>query len=54
GKCGDCILVFCVIGALNIVSDVIVLLLPVRNVLKLQLPLYCRLVLLAMFALGFF
>lgn len=52
GKCGDRILVFRVTGALNIVSDVIVLLLPVRNVLRLQLPLYRRLVLLATFALG--
>jgi hypothetical protein len=52
GKCGDRILVFRVTGALNIVSDVVVLLLPVRNVLKLQLPLYRRLVLLATFALG--
>ncbi|KAJ0123903.1 integral membrane protein [Diaporthe amygdali] len=54
GKCGDRILVFRVTGALNIVSDVVVLLLPVRNVLKLQLPLYRRLVLLATFALGLF
>ncbi|KAK7699631.1 hypothetical protein SLS64_011585 [Diaporthe eres] len=54
GKCGDRILVFRVTGALNIVSDVIVLLLPVRNVLRLQLPLYRRLVLLATFALGLF
>lgn len=52
GKCGDRILVFRVTGALNIVSDVVVLLLPVRNVLRLQLPLYRRLVLLATFALG--
>ncbi|POS73564.1 integral membrane protein [Diaporthe helianthi] len=52
GKCGDRILVFRVTGALNIVSDVVVLLLPVRNVLKLQMPLYRRLVLLATFALG--
>lgn len=52
GKCGDRILVFRVTGALNIVSDVIVLLLPVRNVLRLHLPLYRRLVLLATFALG--
>ncbi|KAG8160727.1 hypothetical protein KVR01_008991 [Diaporthe batatas] len=54
GKCGDRILVFRVTGALNIVSDVVVLLLPVPNVLKLQLPLYRRLVLLATFTLGLF
>lgn len=50
--CGDRIVIFQVTGALNIATDVVVLLIPVRNILNIQLRRYRKLVLIVTLTLG--
>ncbi|KAF2440151.1 hypothetical protein P171DRAFT_489924 [Karstenula rhodostoma CBS 690.94] len=53
GLCGNWPLYYTFCGALNIVYEVIVLLLPMPFIMKLQLPLRRRLILVGMFGVGF-
>ncbi|KAK8091845.1 hypothetical protein PG997_002206 [Apiospora hydei] len=53
GKCGDVKLYYEWLSAINVVSDVIVLLLPLPFVYNLQLQLRKKIVLFAMFSVGF-
>ncbi|KAB5566560.1 hypothetical protein GE09DRAFT_1171632 [Coniochaeta sp. 2T2.1] len=53
GHCGDQVLSFTVTGALNLVTDVMVLLLPLPYLYKLQMRLYKKLVLMGVFSVGF-
>lgn len=52
GTCGNQILSYIITGALNLVTDIIVLLLPMPHLWKLHLPLARRLVLMATFMVG--
>lgn len=52
GWCGNQVLSFQITGALNIVTDLTVLLLPLPVLVKLRMPVYQRIVLLAVFSLG--
>jgi len=54
GTCGDRNTVYVSAGALNIVSDFMVLALPIPHIWDLQLPLARKLGLVAMFSLGIF
>lgn len=51
-RCGNRSLAFQTSGAINIATDVLVLLIPVRDILKLQVPRYRRLILITTFTLG--
>lgn len=50
--CANRSLSFHTSGAVNIATDVLVLLIPVRDILKLQVPRYRRLILITTFTLG--
>lgn len=52
GHCGDQLLSYRITGALNLVTDVIVLLLPMPYLYGLNLALYKKLVLVGTFAIG--
>ncbi|KAK0648617.1 integral membrane protein [Cercophora newfieldiana] len=52
GKCGDQVLSFTVTGSLNLITDVMVLVLPLPYLAKLQMRLYKTLVLIAVFSVG--
>ncbi|KAB5542890.1 hypothetical protein GE09DRAFT_230156 [Coniochaeta sp. 2T2.1] len=52
GHCGDQVLSFTVTGALNLVTDSMVLLLPLPYLYKLQMRLYKKLVLMGVFSVG--
>ncbi|KAL4877421.1 hypothetical protein BJY04DRAFT_222170 [Aspergillus karnatakaensis] len=54
GKCADRIAAYIAIGVINIVTDLMVMVLPVPYVLKLQLPIGRKVVLVATFGLGLF
>jgi hypothetical protein len=53
GYCGDQVLSFTVTGVLNLLTDVMVLVLPLPYLAKLQMRLYKKLVLLGVFSMGF-
>jgi len=53
GYCGDQVLSFTVTGVLNLLTDVMVLVLPLPYLVKLQMRLYKKLVLLGVFSMGF-
>lgn len=53
GYCGSQSLVFAVFGILNLVTDVVVLLLPIKSLLALRLPLWKKASLIATFSVGF-
>jgi hypothetical protein len=52
GHCGNQILSFQVTGAINILTDVVVLLMPMPLLYSLQLPLTSRVVLIGVFGVG--
>lgn len=52
GSCGDQVLSYLITGSMNLVTDVVVLLLPLPYLWSLQLRLYKKLVLLATFSMG--
>jgi len=52
GSCGDQVLSFQITGALNIITDLMVLLLPIPVLIKLRKPVHQRITLLAIFSLG--
>ncbi|KAL2813026.1 hypothetical protein BJX63DRAFT_443261 [Aspergillus granulosus] len=52
GKCGDQVTSFTVTGVVNLVTDVIVLVLPMRSLYKLQMATYKKVTLIAVFGLG--
>ena len=52
GRCGDQVLSYLVTGALNLATDVIVLVLPLSYLWGLQLQLYKKVVLMATFSMG--
>jgi len=52
GHCGNQILSFRITGILNIVSDIVVLVLPLKYLLGLQVALYRKVVLVTAFLLG--
>ncbi|KAK6219176.1 hypothetical protein LQW54_002425 [Pestalotiopsis sp. IQ-011] len=54
GKCGNTLASWKSTGIVNIVTDVIILLLPVPSLCKVQMVLYKKLVIIAMFTLGVF
>lgn len=51
-RCGNRSLAFQTSGAINIATDVVVLLIPIRDILKLQVPRYRRIILITTFTLG--
>lgn len=53
GYCGDQVLSFTITGVINLITDVMVLVLPLRNLYKLQVPTRQRVVLVGVFSLGF-
>lgn len=53
GVCGDRNAAYIVAGSLNVGTDLIVMLLPMKNIWKLQMPLSQRLGLVGIFAIGF-
>ncbi|KAK6853790.1 integral membrane protein [Apiospora arundinis] len=53
GYCGNKVLSFTVTGAINLVTDIMVLVLPLSNFYKLQVPIQQRAVLVGVFSLGF-
>ncbi|KAK7955852.1 uncharacterized protein PG986_005074 [Apiospora aurea] len=53
GDCGDQVLSFTVTGVTNLITDVMVLVLPLPNLYKLQAPIQQRVVLVGVFSLGF-
>ncbi|KAK8080947.1 hypothetical protein PG997_008765 [Apiospora hydei] len=53
GHCGDQVLSFTVTGVINHITDVMVLVLPLPNLYKLQVPIQQRIVLVGVFSLGF-
>ncbi|KAI9157932.1 Satratoxin biosynthesis SC16 cluster protein [Paramyrothecium foliicola] len=53
GKCGNQVLSFTVTGIINLITDFIVLALPLPFLYNLQLPRYKKIVLLAVFSIGF-
>ncbi|KAI1335083.1 hypothetical protein F5Y15DRAFT_399511 [Xylariaceae sp. FL0016] len=54
GHCGDHILSYTITGSINIVTDVVVLVLPLPYLLRLNMALYKKLVLTGTFAVGLF
>ncbi|ODH14526.1 hypothetical protein ACO22_06567 [Paracoccidioides brasiliensis] len=52
GKCSDQVLSFTITGVFNLVTDVLVLLLPLPYLFKLQMQLYKKLVLMGVFSIG--
>lgn len=52
GYCGDQVTSFTITGIINLVTDVIVLVLPMRNLSKLQMATYKKVTLIAVFGLG--
>lgn len=52
GSCGDQVTSFTITGVINLVTDVIVLLLPMRPLYQLQMATYKRVTLVAVFGLG--
>ncbi|KAK5661574.1 hypothetical protein OQA88_9669 [Cercophora sp. LCS_1] len=52
GHCGDQVLSFTVTGVLNLLTDVMVLVLPLPYLAKLQMRLYKKLVLIGVFSIG--
>ena len=53
GHCGDQVLSFTVTGVLNLLTDVMVLVLPLPYLARLQMRLYKKVVLLGVFSIGF-
>lgn len=53
GYCGSQSDVFAVFGIMNLVTDVVVLLLPIKSLLALRLPLWKKVSLMATFSVGF-
>lgn len=53
GHCGDQILLFTITGAINLATDVAVILLPLPALYKLRMGIYKKLLLVAAFSLGF-
>ncbi|KAK8105154.1 hypothetical protein PG999_008513 [Apiospora kogelbergensis] len=53
GYCGNQVLSFTITGAINLVTDIMVLVLPLPNLYKLQVPIQQRMVLVGVFSLGF-
>ncbi|KAK8052451.1 hypothetical protein PG993_003836 [Apiospora rasikravindrae] len=53
GHCGDQVLSFTITGVINLITDVMVLVLPLPNLYKLQVPIQQRVVLVGVFSLGF-
>ncbi|KAI4689625.1 uncharacterized protein J4E88_002980 [Alternaria novae-zelandiae] len=54
GSCGDQVTSFTITGVINLVTDVMVLLLPMRPLYRLQMATYKRVTLVAVFGLGIF
>ncbi|EGC48477.1 integral membrane protein [Histoplasma capsulatum var. duboisii H88] len=52
GKCGDQVLSFTITGVFNLVTDILVLCLPLPYLAKLQMQLYKKLVLIGVFSIG--
>lgn len=52
GHCGNMILSYWFTGVINVVTDVSILILPIPHIYKLQLELYKRLALIAIFSVG--
>ncbi|OJD25646.1 hypothetical protein ACJ73_02982 [Blastomyces percursus] len=52
GKCGDQVLSFTITGVFNLVTDVLVLCLPLPYLAKLQMQLYKKVVLIGVFSIG--
>lgn len=52
GKCGDQVLSFTITGVFNLVTDVLVLCLPLPYLVKLQMRLYKKVVLVGVFSIG--
>ncbi|KAL3455726.1 hypothetical protein BJX64DRAFT_297339 [Aspergillus heterothallicus] len=52
GKCGNQVTSFTVTGVINLVTDVIVLVLPMPSLFKLQMAMYKKVTLIAVFGLG--
>jgi hypothetical protein len=52
GKCGDQVLSFTVTGSFNLITDIMVLVLPLPYLTRLQMRLYKKLVLIAVFSVG--
>ena len=52
GSCGDKVTSFTITGVINLVTDVMVLLLPMRPLYQLQMATYKRVTLVAVFGLG--
>jgi len=52
GKCGNQVLSFTVTGVLNLITDVMVLVLPLPYLARLQMELYKKLVLIGVFSVG--
>lgn len=52
GKCGDQVTSFTVTGIINLITDVMVLLMPMQPLYQLQMAMYKKLTLAAVFGLG--
>ncbi|KAJ4368707.1 hypothetical protein N0V86_009616 [Didymella sp. IMI 355093] len=52
GSCGDQVISFTVTGAINLVTDVVVLLLPMQPLYNLQMATYKKVVFVSVFGLG--
>ena len=52
GACGDHVLSYTVTGAVNIATDIVVLLLPLPYLARLEMAVYKKVVLVATFTLG--
>lgn len=52
GHCGNQVQSFTITGVLNLITDLVVLLLPMPYLVKLQMRLYKKLVLIAVFSVG--
>jgi hypothetical protein len=52
GSCGDQVTPFTVTGIINVVTDVMVILLPMQPLYRLQMALYKKLILASVFGLG--
>jgi hypothetical protein len=53
GKCGDQVLSFTITGVVNLITDVMVLALPMPYLFRLQLPTYKKVVLIGIFSVEF-
>ncbi|KAG9250217.1 uncharacterized protein F5Z01DRAFT_419265 [Emericellopsis atlantica] len=53
GSCGDQVLSFTITGIVNLITDVMVLALPLPYLVRLQLPTYKKMVLIGVFSIGF-